>query len=128
MIIIGGFEEVSTRENLVLGCDDDANNITPIDVIYEIFDKKMLPKYKKLSKKGVSLALHASDLRELIYICNIEAKYVVANKEDAVSMQKAVDNYMFDTKLLVLIYEEEDIEWAVANEIDGVIFAIEGME
>ena len=128
MIIVGGNEFVSTGEKIVVGCDAEGSGLTPINLVYEVFDKNAMAKYKSLIQKGVSLALHAADLKELVYVCNLGAKYVVAYKEDAHSMQKASDNYMFDTKVLVLIDEEEDMEWVVANEIDGVIFATEEMD
>jgi hypothetical protein len=128
MVIIGGHELVSTNERIALNCDENAFGITPNDVVYIIFDRHAMPKYKSLITKGVSLALHVADLREFIYACNLDAKYVVANKEDAIVMQKAADNYMFDTKVLALIYEEEEIEWAALHEIDGVMFATEEME
>jgi hypothetical protein len=36
-------------------------------------------------------------------------------------MQKIIDSYLFDTKLLAIIYDEEEIEWAAVAEIDGVV-------
>jgi len=128
MIIIGGHELVSTNEKIVMGCDENAHGITPNDIVYIVFDRHAMPKYKTLIDKGVALALHVADLREFIYACNLDAKYVVAHKEDAIVMQKAADNYLYDTKVLALIDEEEEIEWAASHEIDGVLFAIEEME
>jgi|GEM_PF-1400863 len=128
MIIVGGDELVSTGEIVFLPKDNLFEGVTPINVVYMQFNKKDMKKYKELIDKGMSLALHAADLRELVYICNLGAKYAVSHKEDAHTMQKAVDNYLFDTRLLVLVYEEEEIEWAVTNEIDGVLFATEEME
>ena len=128
MIIVGGDEFVSTGETLFLPNNGSLDGVTPNSVVYEIFDKKKLKDYKEMTERGVSLALHVSDLRELVYICNLGVKYAVANKEDALGMQKAMDGYLYDTKLLVLIDEEEEIEWVAANEIDGVLFAVEEME
>lgn len=128
MIIVGGDELVSSGESIFVPIEDSLEGATPKSVVYFNFHKKELKKYKELIDKGVTLALHVSDLRELVYVCNLRAKYVVAHKEDAHGMQKAVDNYLYDTKLLVMIYEEEEIEWAVANEIDGVLFATEEMD
>jgi len=128
MIIIGGESIVSTNEKIVIGCDDSAYGITPNDIVYTVFDRNAMQKYKSLVDKGVTLALHVSDLREFIYACNLDVKYVVAHKEDAIVMQKAADNYLYDTKVLALIDEEEEIEWAALHEIDGVVFATEEME
>jgi len=114
VIIIGGREEVSTGEELSF----DASG----SLRYFKFDINELANYKKLCQNGAQLAIGVSDIKELVYACNIGVKYVIANREDAAIMQKIVDSYMYDTKLLAIIYEEEDIEWAGAAEVDGVIF------
>ncbi len=114
MIIIGGRDEVSTGEKLSFDGSGDLK--------YFKFDANSLATYKELVQKGCDVAIGVSDIKELIYACNIGVKYVLANKEDAAIMQKIVDSYMFDTKLLAIIYEEDEIEWAAASEIDGVVF------
>ncbi len=114
MIIIGGYEEVSTGEELSF---DGSGALK-----YFRFDTNELSTYKTLVDSGAAVAIGVSDIKELIYACNIGVKYAVANKEDAAIMQKIVDSYMYDTKLLAIIYEEDEIEWAAAAEIDGVLF------
>lgn len=114
MIIIGGHDEVSTGEKLSL---DDSGKLR-----YFRFDVNYLATYKELVQKGCDVAIGVSDIKELIYACNIGVKYVLANREDAAIMQKIVDSYMFDAKLLAIIYEEDEIEWAATAEIDGVVF------
>jgi len=113
MIIIGGHKEVSTDEKL---------SIKGGELKYFRFEIEKLPIYKNLCESGSEIAVYISDIRELVYVCNIGVKYAIANKEDAAIMQKIVDSYMYDTKLLAIIYEEEEIEWAAASEIDGVVF------
>lgn len=114
MIIIGGYKELSTGEELSI---DGTGALK-----YFRFDIDELPLYKTLVDEGADVAIGVADIKELIYACNIGVKYAIANKEDAAIMQKIVDSYMFDTKLLAIIYEEDEIEWAAAAEIDGVLF------
>lgn len=114
VIIVGGRDEVSTGEELTLEGGGALR--------YFRFDISELSSYKRLCAQGHDVALGVADLKELVYACNIGVKYVLANKEDAVIMQKIVDSYLFDTKLLAIIYEEDEIEWAAASEIDGVVF------
>lgn len=114
MIIIGGQNEVSTGEKLSL----DGNG----ELKYFKFEQSQLAKYKGLVDEGKQIALGVADIKELIYACNIGAKYAITIREDAAIMQKIVDSYMFDTKLLAIIYEEDEIEWAAIAEIDGVVF------
>lgn len=114
MIIIGGRKEVSSDERLSL---DGTGELK-----YFRFDQNELSTYKELVEKNESVAVGVGDIKELVFVCNIGVKYAIANKEDAVIMQKIVDSYMYDTKLLAIIYEEDEIEWAAMSEIDGVIF------
>lgn len=114
MIIIGGRKEVSTGEELSF---DGSGELK-----YFRFNANDLSMYKALVDAKASVAIGVCDIKELIYACNIGVKYAITNKEDAAIMQKIVDSYMFDTKLLAIIYEEDEIEWAATAEIDGVIF------
>lgn len=114
MIIIGGKPEVSTGEELIFEGGGALR--------YFKFDANEMQEYKRLCDEGHELALGVADIKELIYACNIGVKYAIANKEDAAIMQKIVDSYLFDTKLLAIIYKEDEIEWAAMSEIDGVIF------
>jgi len=114
VIIIGGPSEVSTGESLSF--EDNG------ELRYFRFNSDELSNYKELCENGKDIAIGVSDLKELVYACNIGVKYAIANKEDALIMQKIVDSYMYDTKLLAIVYEEDEIEWAAASEIDGVVF------
>ncbi len=114
MVIIGGPKEVC------IACELSFDKEGALR--YFKFDAKELAKYKKLVDEGEDIALGVSDIKELIYACNIGVKYAIANKEDAAIMQKIVDSYLYDTKLLAIIYEEDEIEWAATAEIDGVVF------
>lgn len=114
MIIIGGRKEISSASELSLSNSGDLR--------YFKFDVNELANYKKLVEDEIDVALGVVDIKELIYACNIGVKYAIANKEDAAIMQRIVDSYMYDTKLLAIIYEEDEIEWAASAEIDGVVF------
>lgn len=113
MIIIGGPSEVSKHQKLSTDGSDG--------IRYFKFDKSQLGIYKNLTDGGEDIAVIVSDIKELVFACNIGVGYVVANKEDAPIMQKIVDSYLFDTKLLAIIYDEDEIEWAAVAEIDGVV-------
>lgn len=114
MIIIGGRKEVSTGEELSF----DAKG----KLKYFRFEIEELGTYKELVSSGADVALGVSDIKELVYACNLGVKYALTNKEDAAIMQRIVDSYMYDTKLLAIIYEEDELEWAASAEIDGVVF------
>ena len=127
MIIIGGEQDINTVDETlqIMGCDCC---IQPDSVSFTRFERSKLDFYKQASKEGYALAVYVSDIKELIFVCNIGVKYAVATQDDAPIMQRVMENYLFDTKLLAIIDEEDEIEWAAANEIDGVIFYNEMFE
>lgn len=128
MIILGNDIEInSTGEKIVLSAERDFKTQAN-EVLYFVFERPKLELYRSLVLQEVKLAIHIADIKELILVCNLGAKYAVANKEDSAIMQKAVDNYLFDTRLLAFIDREEEIEWAAINEIDGVVFYSEMFE
>lgn len=121
MIIIGGNDAVSTGEHLYFG--DNIDTSAPNDLICRNFNKNELQQYKALVLQKVPLLLHVVDICDLVYACNIGVKYIAAIKEDALIMQKIVNEYLYDTKILALIYDEDEIEWVATHGIDGALFA-----
>ena len=56
-----------------------------------------------------------------VFSC-INARYIVCKDMNlAKDMQKIADNYMFDSKILLLIKNRDMLEEVALNEIDGVI-------
>lgn len=126
MIIIGGSHAISTNEELYFGDDIDSSNSNSL--ICKKFDKNCIAEYAELAKQKVPLLFHVVDIRDLVYACIIGAKYVAVNKEDAPIMQKIANEYMYDTKVLALIYDEDEIEWVATHSIDGALFTPEEFE
>jgi hypothetical protein len=126
MIIIGGHKAISTGEGLFFGENVDIS--TSKDLICRNFDKNRLAEYKELASQKVPLLFHVVDIRDLVYACIIGARYVAVIKEDAPIMQKIVNDYLYDTKVLALIDDEDDIEWVATHGIDGALYTPEEFE
>jgi hypothetical protein len=73
-------------------------------------------------KNDLNYAVIASSIKEAIYANNLNAKYIVCEKNLAKDIQKIADNYMFDSKVLALIETSDEIEEVALNEIDGIIY------
>ena len=121
MIIIGANSNIDTVDEKLTMLDEDGQ-INPSTISFTRFERSKIAFYKKIVKEGLALAIYVSDIKELILVCNIGVKYAVTMQDDAPIMQRIMENYLFDTKLLAIIDEEDEIEWAAVNEIDGVIF------
>jgi len=77
---------------------------------------------KYCQKQGLSYAVTISEIRQGIFANALGASFVVAEHEQAITLQKIAEDYLFDTKILVLIEDERRIEGMVRFGIDGVIF------
>ena len=67
-------------------------------------------------------AVVISSIKEAIYANNLNARYIICQKELAKDIQKIADNYMFDSKVLAVIQTSDEIEEIAKNEIDGIIY------
>ena len=63
------------------------------------------------------------NITELIYASNLNASYIIVEKDLAHSAQNIANEYLFDAKILVSIQDENEIEEFALNSIDGVIFS-----
>ena len=70
----------------------------------------------------LSSAVIVTSIKDAIYSNNLNAKYIISEKHLAIQIQKIADNYMYDSKNLVIIDSNEEFEHIAKDEIDGVIY------
>ena len=63
-----------------------------------------------------------SSIKESIYCNSLNVKYIISEKNLSCEIQKIADNYMFDSKNLVIIDSNEEFEQTAISQIDGVIY------
>ena len=73
-------------------------------------------------KNKVEYAIVIQDFKEAIYANNLNAKYIISNKDIAEKLQKIAENYLFDAKILVKINNENEINKLCEIGVDGVIY------
>ncbi|WP_456391619.1 hypothetical protein [Nitratifractor sp.] len=73
-------------------------------------------------KNGLPYAVTISEIRDGVFANALGAAYVVSEHEQAITLQKIAEDYLFDTKILVLIENERQIDTMLRFGIDGVIF------
>lgn len=121
MIIIGDklvpFEEmtyIKNIKNIENIKDSKANSIVMFN-----YDEKML---KYAYENELSSAVIVTSITEAIYCNSLNVKYIISEKHLAIQIQKIADNYMYDSKNLVIINSNEEFEHIAKDEIDGVIY------
>ena len=67
-------------------------------------------------------ALTISSLKEALLTNALGAAFLVCQHEQAIEIQKIAEEYLFDTRILVLVEEEREIETMARFGIDGIVF------
>lgn len=91
-------------------------------VLLDFGQNDIIELIKTIQMNNVSFAFVVHSIKELIFANNFEAKFVVVDRTLAQNAQKIANEYLFDTKVLVLIENEIEIEKYALEGIDGVIF------
>ncbi len=97
----------------------DIKNTKPNATILFNFDIEIL-KYTQLN--SIKSAVIVMDIKEVIYASSLNAFYIIPTNDILVKTQKMADNYMFDSKILAVIENDEELEQMALEEIDGVIY------
>ncbi len=118
MIIIGDklipFEEVIYIKNIENIKNTKANST----IIFNYNEETLKYSYEN----ELPVAVIVKSIKEAIYCNSLNAKYIISEMDLSVQIQKIADNYMYDSKNLVIIDSNEEFENITKNEIDGVIY------
>ncbi|MCK5110186.1 MAG: hypothetical protein KAQ94_01610 [Arcobacteraceae bacterium] len=118
MILIGDenipYENIEKINNI-----EDIKNTKPNSTVLFNFDIEIL-KYTKLH--DINSAVIANDIKEVIYASSMDAKYIIPIGDIVIQTQKIADNYMFDSKILAVIDNSNEIVEMALKEIDGIVY------
>ena len=118
MILIGDkllpFENISFLSNIKEIENTKANST----VLFEYNEEILIYSYKN----ELATAVIVKSIKEAIYCNNLNAKYIISQKELAIELQKIADNYMYDSKILAIIDSNDEFEQIAKCEIDGIIY------
>ena len=72
---------------------------------------------------NIPFAVVANNLEDALFANALGAKYIICEEDDALMIQPIANEYLFDTRILVLIHSEKEISKIARGGVDGVIFA-----
>ncbi len=98
---------------------EDIKKSSPAATVLFDFDIEIL---KYTNANNINSAVIAHSIKEVIYANSLGAKYIIPRINILLQVQKIADNYMFDSKILAVIEDSEEIEKVALDEIDGVIY------
>ena len=74
-------------------------------------------------ENSIAYAVVTNTLDDAIFANALGAAYMICKEEDALMIQPIAQEYLFDTRVLVLINHEKEISQIAKSGIDGVILA-----
>jgi hypothetical protein len=74
-------------------------------------------------ENDIPFSVTINNIRDAVFANALKADYMLCQHEQAIIVQKIADEYIFDTKILVVIEDEKSIDNIIRFGIDGVIFS-----
>jgi hypothetical protein len=119
MIVVGNKNIPFVDICLITNIDDIQNTKSNSIVVFE-YDINILTYCKK---NNLLCGVIIKNITQSIFSNSLEALYqIVDNSNFANQIQKIAENYVYDSKILQLIENDEEIEQIALNNIDGVIY------
>ena len=122
MLVMGHPWIKSQKLRKVFSIEDMKNSQANEIVLLEpLVDSHSFAQY--CQENSVAYAVVANTLDDAIFANALGAKYMICEEDDALMIQPIAQEYLFDTRVLVLIHNEKEISKIARGGIDGVIFA-----
>ena len=122
MIIIGHKWIKSKKFLKVFSLEDIKNSSADEIVLLEpLVDSHGFAQY--CQENNIEYAVVVNTLDNALFANALGAKYIICEEDDALMIQPIAQEYLFDTRILVLIHCEKSINKLARSGIDGVIFA-----
>jgi len=98
---------------------EDIKKTKPNSIVLIDFSNQSLVQYAK--SQHISLALHVKNIKDACIANAIGAKFILVDKNISENIQNLANEYLFDSKILLCVDDENGIQSAAENFIDGVI-------
>lgn len=118
MIIIGD-DILSSNKFIRIDSNKQIKDTLPKETVFFNYDKKLM---KYCFDNSIEYAVIVTNIKEAIFSNALFAKYIITEKDNSKAIQKIAENYMFDSKVLRIIDNEDEISDSASDSIDGVIF------
>jgi hypothetical protein len=102
---------------------NDIKTVSPKDIVLlePLADSHTYAQY--CYQNHIKYAVVVNNLEDALYANALHASYMVCEEDTALMIQPIAQEYLFDSKILVLIHSKKEISKLARNSIDGVIFS-----
>lgn len=118
MIILGD-KIIPYEEIICINSVDEISNTKANSTILFEYDESIL---KYCSQNSLLFGVIVKTLKESIYANSLQAKYIICTNPLDKTIQDIAESYIFDSKILSIIEDSEQIETVALKKIDGVIY------
>ena len=118
MVVLGFFLELNEQKIEYLKDFNSIDKTKPSSIVVVDFNINDIKKYSSYNNL---LGVVVKSIKEFIIVANCEVLYAVCEYELSKTLQKIAENYMYDTKVISIIDNEDSIEQVALDGIDGVI-------
>lgn len=122
MIIVGHPWVKSNRFFKVFSIEDikrsEANDIILLEPLVDSYSYA-----EHCQANALPFAIVVNTLDDALFANALGAKYIICEEDDALMIQPIAQEYLFDTRILVLIHSEKEMSKIARGGVDGVIFA-----
>ena len=122
-MLVFGHPWIESEKFLKVYTIDDIKKTQPKDILLLEPLSVSIDIAKYCKANNLPFAVTINSVRDAVYVNAIGADYMLCQHEQAIIVQKIADDYMFDTKVLVVIEDEKSIDTLIRFGIDGVIFS-----
>jgi hypothetical protein len=122
MIIIG-HPWINSQKFCKIFSIEDIQKSSPNDIVLlePLVDSH--PYAQHCQDQNIPFAVVISSLDDALFANALGAKYLICEEDTALMVQPIAGEYLFDTRILVLIHSEKEISKIARGKIDGVIFS-----
>ena len=99
---------------------EDIKSTKPDSIVIFYFDKDIMSYCRQ---NNIKYAVIIKSITDAIYANNLNATYILPPYELLVKIQNIAETYMFDSKILATLENNDKIEDIALKGIDGVIFS-----
>lgn len=98
---------------------EDIKNTPSNSVVFFSYDINIM---NYCYENSIPFAVEINTITQAIFANNLMAKYIIVEPENSKQIQNIAENYMFDSKVLAEIKNDDEIESLAKDGIDGVVY------
>lgn len=118
MIIVGN-RYIKSEILSCINSVEDINNTKPNSVVVFRYDIDII---KYCYDNSVKMGVLIQNITQAVFCNSLDVYYIITQKDISQDIQNLAQNYMFDSKVLEVIDETNDIQDVALKNIDGVVY------